>query len=174
MTAPRERAYSRRVMLAGLAGLAGAAGLGGTLAYPHVEAARLWYDVIGVAMFNAVYLRGHFARETFWTRSIFLPPFFRTGQWLSGSTTIAADAPASRVRWTSTPSAGRGARSPLSPRVAPAPDCHASGVARGRHLDRLAAERWTFPLLRATERIGRATRGVTAGEEWTTMSNPWG
>jgi lysozyme len=34
------------------------------------------------AMFNAVYLHGHFTRETFWTRSIFLPPFFRTGQWL--------------------------------------------------------------------------------------------
>jgi lysozyme len=34
------------------------------------------------AMFDAVYLRGHFARETFWTSSIFLPPFFRTRQWL--------------------------------------------------------------------------------------------
>jgi lysozyme len=31
---------------------------------------------------GAAYLRGHFRRETFWTRSVFLPPRFRTGQWL--------------------------------------------------------------------------------------------
>jgi len=32
--------------------------------------------------FDAVYLRGHFTREAFWTRSIFLPPWFRADQWL--------------------------------------------------------------------------------------------
>jgi lysozyme len=202
-----DRRWSRRAVLTGLAGLAGGAGLGGVLAYPYVEPARLWYEVIGVdvsnhqgdidwsalartdivfayikaseggdfrdrrfaanwdrarqaglargayhfftqcrpgadqarnfmgavprepgalppvvdlehmgpcrsgpqvadligeidtflamlerhygrrpilytdAMFDAVHLRGRFARETFWTRSIFLPPWFRTGQW---------------------------------------------------------------------------------------------
>jgi lysozyme len=195
-------------VLLGLAALAGGAGLGGVLAYPHVDTARLWYDVIGVdvshhqgaidwptlartdiafayikateggdfrdrrfqanwegaqkagllrgayhfftqcrsgadqatnfmaavprergalppvvdlehmgpcrsgpqranlvgevttflamieehfgrrpvlytdVMFDAAYLRGHFTRETFWTRSIVLPPWFRTDQWL--------------------------------------------------------------------------------------------
>jgi lysozyme len=34
------------------------------------------------AWFDSVYLRDHFTRETFWTRSIFLPPWFRTNQWL--------------------------------------------------------------------------------------------
>jgi lysozyme len=208
MTARREGGCSRRAVLLGLAGLAGGAGLGGALAYPHIEPARLWFDVIGVdvsnhqgdidwpvlartdiafayikaseggdfrdrrfaaswegareaglprgayhfftqcrsgaeqarnfigavprepgalppvvdlehlgpcrsspqvadlvgeigrfiamlaqhyrrrpilytdAWFNAVYLRGHFTREMFWTRSIFLPPWFRTSQWL--------------------------------------------------------------------------------------------
>jgi lysozyme len=33
-------------------------------------------------MFDATYLRGHFTGETFWTRSIVLPPWFRTDQWL--------------------------------------------------------------------------------------------
>jgi lysozyme len=33
-------------------------------------------------MFDAAYLRGHFTRETFWTRSIVLPPWFRMDQWL--------------------------------------------------------------------------------------------
>jgi lysozyme len=32
--------------------------------------------------FDAVYLRGHFMTETFWARSLVLPPQFRTGQWL--------------------------------------------------------------------------------------------
>jgi lysozyme len=35
-------------VLLGLAALAGGAGLAGVLAYPHVDTARLWYDVIGV------------------------------------------------------------------------------------------------------------------------------
>lgn len=34
------------------------------------------------AVFDAAYLWGHFTRETFWTRSIVLPPWFRTSQWL--------------------------------------------------------------------------------------------
>jgi lysozyme len=38
----------------------------------------LYTDVV----FDAAYLRGHFTREMFWTRSIFLPPWFRTDQWL--------------------------------------------------------------------------------------------
>ncbi len=33
-------------------------------------------------MFDTAYLRGHFTRETFWTRSIVLPPWFRTDRWL--------------------------------------------------------------------------------------------
>lgn len=208
MAARPERTRSRRKVLLGLAGVAGGVGLGGALAYPYIEPARLWYDVIGVdvshhqgeidwprlartdivfayikaseggdfrdrrfatnwmeartagvvrgayhfftqcrpgveqarnfmaavppeegtlppvvdlehlgpcrsgpqvadlvreidtflatleehygrrpvlytdAWFNAVYLQGHFVRETFWTRSIFLPPWFRTSQWL--------------------------------------------------------------------------------------------
>jgi lysozyme len=38
----------------------------------------LYTDVV----FDAAYLWGHFTRETFWTRSILLPPWFRTDQWL--------------------------------------------------------------------------------------------
>jgi lysozyme len=205
---PQARAYHRRAVLLGLGALAGGAGLGGVLAYPHIDVARLWYDVIGVdvsnhqgdidwptlgrtdicfaymkateggdfrdrrfqanwegahkagllrgayhfftqcrsgadqarnfigtvaresgalppvvdlehmgpcsagpqladlvgevatflgmleahygrrpiiytdVMFDAAYLRGHFTRETFWTRSIVLPPWFRMDQWL--------------------------------------------------------------------------------------------
>ena len=32
--------------------------------------------------FDRVYLRGRLNGETFWTRSIVLPPWFRTNQWL--------------------------------------------------------------------------------------------
>src|SRR5262245_40291778 len=32
--------------------------------------------------FDAAYLQGHFAGETFWARSLVLPPRFRTQQWL--------------------------------------------------------------------------------------------
>jgi lysozyme len=38
----------------------------------------LYTDVV----FDATYLRGHFMRETFWTRSIVVPPWFRRDQWL--------------------------------------------------------------------------------------------
>jgi lysozyme len=38
----------------------------------------LYMDVV----FDTTYLRGHFTRETFWTRSIVLPPWFRIDQWL--------------------------------------------------------------------------------------------
>jgi lysozyme len=34
------------------------------------------------AEFDAAFLRHHFAQETFWARSIFLPPSFRTDRWL--------------------------------------------------------------------------------------------
>ena len=43
--------YKRRALLCGLAALAGGAGLG-VLAYPRVEWARWWYDVIGVDVSN--------------------------------------------------------------------------------------------------------------------------
>jgi lysozyme len=210
MTAPHHpgKGLSRRALLAGSAVLVAGAGAGGVLAYPHVNVARLWYDVIGVdvshhqgdidwpalartdiafayikaseggdfrdrrfqanweearkaglprgayhfftqcrsgaeqarnfmaavprepgalppmvdlehmgpcrsgaavadlvgeiaaylgmleqhygrrpilytdVVFDTTYLRGHFTRETFWTRSIVLPPWFRTDQWL--------------------------------------------------------------------------------------------
>jgi lysozyme len=44
--------FPRRALLLGLAALAGGAGLGSLLAYPHVEPARWWYDVIGVDVSN--------------------------------------------------------------------------------------------------------------------------
>jgi lysozyme len=44
--------YQRRALLLGLAALAGGATLGGVLAYPRVEWARWWYDVIGVDVSN--------------------------------------------------------------------------------------------------------------------------
>jgi lysozyme len=42
----------RRAVLLGLGALAAGAGVGGALAYPHVDVARLWYDVIGVDVSN--------------------------------------------------------------------------------------------------------------------------
>jgi lysozyme len=45
-------AHHRRAVLLGLGALAGGAGLGSVLAYPHVDVARLWYDVIGVDVSN--------------------------------------------------------------------------------------------------------------------------
>jgi lysozyme len=42
-------AYRRRAVLLGLGALAGGIGIGGgVLAYPHIDTARIWYDVIGV------------------------------------------------------------------------------------------------------------------------------
>ncbi len=38
----------------------------------------LYTDVV----FDAAHLWGHFKHETFWTRSILLPPWFRADQWL--------------------------------------------------------------------------------------------
>ena len=32
--------------------------------------------------FDAAYLRGHFGAESFWVRSIFLPPGFRQDRWM--------------------------------------------------------------------------------------------
>jgi lysozyme len=44
--------YQRRALLLGLAALAAGATLGGVLAYPRIEWARWWYDVIGVDVSN--------------------------------------------------------------------------------------------------------------------------
>jgi lysozyme len=53
MTAPNHRPiYQRRAVLLGLGALAGGAAISGVLAYPHVEVAQLWYDVIGVDVSN--------------------------------------------------------------------------------------------------------------------------
>jgi lysozyme len=53
MTAPNQgRAHHRRAVLLGLGALAGGAAVSGVLAYPHVDVARLWYDVIGVDVSN--------------------------------------------------------------------------------------------------------------------------
>jgi lysozyme len=48
----KKLVYQRRALLLGLAALAGGASLGGVLAYPRVEWARWWYDVIGVDVSN--------------------------------------------------------------------------------------------------------------------------
>src|SRR5262245_31614756 len=42
----------RRRWLAGAAALVAGAGVGSVLAYPHVNVARLWYDVVGVDVSN--------------------------------------------------------------------------------------------------------------------------
>src|SRR5262245_20104351 len=48
-----ERVSRRRAVLLGLGALATGAGAGGgVLAYPHIETARLWSDVIGVDVSN--------------------------------------------------------------------------------------------------------------------------
>jgi lysozyme len=54
MTAPQhpEKGLSRRAVLAGSAALVAGAGVGGVLVYPHVNVARLWYDVIGIDVSN--------------------------------------------------------------------------------------------------------------------------
>jgi lysozyme len=46
------RTYQRRALLLGAAALAGGAAVAGVLAYPHIEWARWWYDVIGVDVSN--------------------------------------------------------------------------------------------------------------------------
>jgi lysozyme len=44
--------HTRRALLLGLAALGGGGALATILAYPHLELARLWYDVIGVDVSN--------------------------------------------------------------------------------------------------------------------------
>src|SRR5262245_36366915 len=52
MVPDEQTVFPRRGLLLGLAALAGGASLGALLAYPRVEWARWWYDVIGVDVSN--------------------------------------------------------------------------------------------------------------------------